>query len=229
MPHRVVARRILESAAELFALRGFRATTTRDIAAHAQVNQTTIFRQYKKGKYELSLAAIAYLAEASGYHSRIKNVMQECDPTQPQTMETFIAECLTFIESHLDFVMILRNGIMEKSDIADSRDLQAEVHATYTAPLQQFVYSFCSASIAQGKMVGDPVLNAEILFGIMCLKVHLYITYHRYKKLDGMESTNRTSQDGKALARKIVQRWLYGCANYLTEEPRTWERTAVAP
>jgi len=52
---------IIEAAMELFARKGFRGTTTRDLASHAQVNEAIIFR-YFKTKEELYSAIIEHKA-----------------------------------------------------------------------------------------------------------------------------------------------------------------------
>src|ERR1051325_3062844 len=46
MNHKDRRQDILEAAMELFAQKGFRGTTTRDLAAHAEVNEAIIFRHF---------------------------------------------------------------------------------------------------------------------------------------------------------------------------------------
>jgi len=53
--------KIIDSAMELFAKKGFRGTTTRDLAAHAEVNEAIIFRHFST-KEELYSAIIEHKA-----------------------------------------------------------------------------------------------------------------------------------------------------------------------
>src|SRR5262249_26721596 len=56
---------ILTAAMELFARKGFRGTTTRDLATHAEVNEAIIFRHFKN-KEELYSAILEYKAGEDG-------------------------------------------------------------------------------------------------------------------------------------------------------------------
>src|SRR5579864_6099665 len=47
MQHKDRRQDILKAAVDLFAKKGFRGTTTRDLAAHAEVNEAIIFRHFK--------------------------------------------------------------------------------------------------------------------------------------------------------------------------------------
>src|SRR5207244_7019730 len=52
---------IIASAIELFARKGFRGTTTRDLATHAEINEALIFRHFKN-KEELYSAILEFKA-----------------------------------------------------------------------------------------------------------------------------------------------------------------------
>lgn len=57
---------IIRAAIELFAKKGFRGTTTRDLASHAEINEAIIFRHFKT-KQELYTAILEYkLGETQG-------------------------------------------------------------------------------------------------------------------------------------------------------------------
>lgn len=57
MNHKDRRQEILQAAMELFAKKGFRGTTTRDLAAHAEVNEAIIFRHFSS-KEELYRAIL---------------------------------------------------------------------------------------------------------------------------------------------------------------------------
>jgi len=69
MNHKDRRQEILQAAMELFAKKGFRGTTTRDLAAHAEVNEAIIFRHFSN-KEEL-YSAILEEKMRQGQDSRI--------------------------------------------------------------------------------------------------------------------------------------------------------------
>src|SRR5436190_3487159 len=62
---------IVASAIELFARKGFRGTTTRDLATHDEINEAIIFR-YFKTKEELYSAIIETKASGEKQDSRLE-------------------------------------------------------------------------------------------------------------------------------------------------------------
>ena len=64
---------IIASAMELFARKGFRGTTTRDLATHAEINEAIIFR-YFKTKEELYTAIIEQKTAIENHDARIEEL-----------------------------------------------------------------------------------------------------------------------------------------------------------
>src|SRR5437870_13679926 len=62
---------IIASAIELFARKGFRGTTTRDLATHAEINEAIIFRDFKT-KEDLYSAIIETKAAGEKQDTRLE-------------------------------------------------------------------------------------------------------------------------------------------------------------
>src|SRR5438094_2353952 len=87
---------IIEAAMQVFAQKGFRGTTTRDLATHADVNEATIFR-YFKSKEELYRAIIEHKA---GEHRNLR--MEELERLAGANDDAKFFETVgrTFLERH---------------------------------------------------------------------------------------------------------------------------------
>src|SRR5712691_8055655 len=86
---------ILKAAMELFAKKGFIGTTTRDLAAHADVNEAIIFR-YFTNKTELYRAILEEKVHQGDEH--YKEVEQMAKTSDIQTFLEFIGH--RFLERH---------------------------------------------------------------------------------------------------------------------------------
>ena len=67
-------RQILAIATEMFAEKGFEGTTTREIAAHAQVNEALIFRHFPS-KEELYWAVLEAKVRSEDFHLRLEELL----------------------------------------------------------------------------------------------------------------------------------------------------------
>lgn len=95
---------IIEAAMELFARKGFRGTTTRDLAAHAGVNEAIIFRHFKT-KEELYSAIIEHKA---GEHrnSQIEEIERLAGTSDDQRFFEMVGT--TFLRKHETDTTFLR-------------------------------------------------------------------------------------------------------------------------
>lgn len=205
MAYSASTQRIIVAAATLFAKKGFRDTATREIARSAGVNQTTIFRQFK-GKHELSLAAIDHLASEANFHTRLEKAINQCRPENPASAMAIVEFFIDIYLKNNDFAMIVWNAIIERQDPTDNRDLRGDVRMKYTIPLRQFLQKFCQSSTAAGHLVGDPLLNSEILYGLI-----IYMLQNSLVRQYSLDGPTRMGQGIKTLAQQIVYQWLNGC------------------
>lgn len=197
--------RILEAAGSLFAQQGFRLTTTREIAVQAGVNQTTLFRQFKGGKHQISLSAIDFLAKKANIQEKLDSAFRMCDPNNPQTIEAIFYVCFAICTQHLKFVRILVNALTEKSGSDGTNDLRAEVRSKYTMPLSAYVHTFCTTSVKVGAMTGDGSINAGTLLGMLLGKLHGYV-------ISEGEDVPKDLSQAASLAHTLIYTWLNGCS-----------------
>ena len=109
---------IIESAMELFAQKGFRGTTTRDLATHAGVNEAIIFR-YFNTKEELYSAIIEHKV---GQHRNAQREELERLSGANDDEKFFEAVGRTFLERHetdTTFLRLLLFSALEGHQLSD--------------------------------------------------------------------------------------------------------------
>jgi AcrR family transcriptional regulator len=109
---------IIESAMELFARKGFRGTTTRDLATHAEVNEAIIFR-YFKNKEELYSAIIEHKA-CEHRNAHIEELDRLANTNDDEKF--FEAVGSTFLEKHeadTTFLRLLLFSALEGHELSE--------------------------------------------------------------------------------------------------------------
>lgn len=109
---------ILKAAMELFSQKGFRGTTTRDLASQANVNEAIIFR-YFTNKTELYRAILEEKVN-QGRDEHYKEVEQLSQTSNPQVFLEFIGN--KFFERHErdnTFMRLLLFSALEGHELAD--------------------------------------------------------------------------------------------------------------
>jgi AcrR family transcriptional regulator len=109
---------ILKAAMELFAEKGFRGTTTRDLATQADVNEAIIFRYFtnKSALYRAILEEKVH----QGHEERYKEVEQLAKVNDPRTFLEFLGN--KFFERHEQdgtFMRLLLFSALERHELAD--------------------------------------------------------------------------------------------------------------
>src|SRR5262245_66646470 len=89
---------ILAAAMELFAKKGFRGTTTRDLATHAEINEAIIFRHFKT-KEELYSAILEYKA-GENREARIEEFQRLSEENNDEKFFQTVGR--TLLEKHED-------------------------------------------------------------------------------------------------------------------------------
>jgi AcrR family transcriptional regulator len=109
---------ILKAAMELFAKRGFRGTTTRDLATHADVNEAIIFR-YFTNKTELYRAIL----EEKVHHGRAEHIKEVERIAQTSDIQTFLEfmghKVLERHEHDSTFMRLLMFSALEGHELSD--------------------------------------------------------------------------------------------------------------
>jgi len=110
---------ILRVAADLFASNGFRGTTTRDLAAHAKVNEAMIFR-YFKTKSDLYRAILDFKASGQDYETRRAEMKKLAASKDDRSFFESIAR--GFLEKHqkdTTFFRLLLFSALERHELVE--------------------------------------------------------------------------------------------------------------
>ena len=183
---------IIATAMELFGKKGFRGTTTRDLATEADVNEAIIFRHFKT-KEELYSAIIEQKAgERDSYHEELERLATVGD--DEQFLE---AVGRTFLEKHetdTTFMRLLLFSALEGHQLSDMFvSSMAERH-----PIANYI----KRRIADGvfRQV-DPQLAARALMG-------MFASFIMWQEIFGFK--NKQPRDREEVVRIFVSIFLSG-------------------
>lgn len=115
---------LLDAAQQLFADRGYRGTTTKDIAQKAGVSENLIFR-YFKSKSELMLASVVNPLFAILQHFTDdwrRNDDFRARPHQ-EIIHSFVGEVVDLIDSHHGLARAILNVLVERPPDFDTADI----------------------------------------------------------------------------------------------------------
>ena len=183
---------IIATAMELFGKKGFRGTTTRDLATEADVNEAIIFRHFKT-KEELYSAIIEQKAgERDSYHEELERLATVGD--DEQFLE---AVGRTFLEKHetdTTFMRLLLFSALEGHQLSDMFvSSMAERH-----PIANYI----KRRIGEGvfRQV-DPQLAARALMG-------MFASFIMWQEIFGFK--NKQPRDREEVVRIFVSIFLSG-------------------
>jgi len=167
---------ILTAAMELFARKGFRGTTTRDLATHAEVNEAIIFRHFKN-KEELYSAILEYKATEDRV-ARIEELERLATANDDEKFFKTLGK--RFLERHEKDTTFLRLLLFSA---LEGHELSEMFAASMTAgnPIPKFIVTYIQRRIDEGAFRQmDPQLAARAFLGmfasfvlfqeILCLK-----------------------------------------------------------
>lgn len=135
---------LLESAQRLFAERGYRGTTTKDIALKAGVSENLIFR-YFKSKSDLMVAAV--VDPVFSTLQRFLDDWKRNDALRAQSYQEvvhrFVAEVVDLIDSHDGLARAILNVLVERPpdfDTAAVGERFVELLADMGPPMGEFLH-----------------------------------------------------------------------------------------
>jgi AcrR family transcriptional regulator len=183
---------ILEAAIKLFAKKGFNGTTTRDLAAEAQVNEAIIFRHFKT-KQDL------YRAILEDRLSRSQDFpCSELEAHEAADEREFLELIgLRFLEKHerdTTFMRLMLFSALEGHELSDM--FLAEMASR--APVAKYLKRRMSEGAIRRM---DPYLAARAFFG-------MFISYVQLQEIFGQKKTQRFANDD--VARSFVSIFLTG-------------------
>jgi AcrR family transcriptional regulator len=151
---------LLEAARELFAERGHRATTTRQIAERAGVSEDLIFRYYGSKNGLLQEAVVRPLVElldrlrASWVDSAEVRATDDAD-----LVSAFVGRLYDAVDGNRTIAMIMVQILTEKSEELDVE----QVHAQVTDLFEPLAPAFGTYLAGRGVERADPALTLRLI------------------------------------------------------------------
>jgi AcrR family transcriptional regulator len=184
---------ILAAAMELFAKNGFRGTTTRDLATHAEVNEAIIFRHFHN-KQELYNAILEHKA-GEDRESRFEELDRLASEGDDEKFFQFLGR--KFLEKHesdMTFMRLLMFSALEGHELSDM------FVASMTA--RNPIANYIQKRIDEGAFRPvDAQLAARGLFG-------MFASYVLWQEIFGLKKTQ--PHDREEVIRTFVSIFLKG-------------------
>ena len=157
---------ILEAATRVFASKGFRAATTREIAAEAGVSEGTIYN-YFDSKYDLLIAMSQRLALES---------LQQLDDLPPQEdVRAYITALVTdrfdLLVKHMDLIRALMPEVLIDDEMRQA--YLEQVLSPALSYLGQYIENRTKAGVfreMKADIVGRAMIGAVMSFGYLWLR-----------------------------------------------------------
>ena len=188
---------ILRAAMELFSERGFRGTTTRDLATQAEVNEAIIFRHFKN-KEELYSAILEHKA-CEDREARLEELERLADASADEKFFQTLGN--TFLERHQKDTTFLRLLLFSA---LEGHQLSEMFAATMTAknPMANYVANYIQRRMDEGAFRPmDPKLATRGLLG-------MFASYVLFQEILGLKKT--FSYDRDEVVRTFVSIFLKG-------------------
>lgn len=167
---------IIKAAMELFAKNGFRGTTTRDLAAAADVNEAIIFR-YFTNKTELYRAILEEKSQ-EGREQHIKEVEQLARSSDAKTFLEFVGNKI-FERNERDrtFMRLLLFSALEGHELADMFLAAMAVRDPMAAYMERLMNEGTFRRI-------DPYLASRAFLGMFVCHIQMQEIFAQKKKAD---------------------------------------------
>jgi AcrR family transcriptional regulator len=157
-------RHLLDSAQQLFGDKGYRGTTTKDIAQHAGVSENLIFR-YFKSKSELMLASVVNPLFEVLQHFSDDWQRDDAFRAQPpqEVVHTFVARVVDLIDGHHGLARAILNVLVERPTDFDTAAIGARFADLLTEmapPMAEFLGDRGLAATNPGLVLRMGVISA---------------------------------------------------------------------
>ncbi|MFB9329022.1 TetR/AcrR family transcriptional regulator [Paenibacillus aurantiacus] len=148
-------RRIVESAVEVFAEKGFAASSTSEIAQRAGVAEGTIFRHYKTKKdLLLSIVTPGIVKLLAPFLLReFKNVLETGYDSYEQFLRAFIENRIAFVEENASMLKIVLQ------ELPFHPDLQRTLEEVVVSQVLERVTRVVKKFQGEGQLIGLPPLT----------------------------------------------------------------------
>jgi TetR/AcrR family transcriptional regulator len=167
---------ILKAAMELFAKKGFRGMTTRDLASQAGVNEAIIFR-YFINKTELYRAILEEKVQ-QGRDEHYKEVERQALSSDPRSFLEFMGNnILERNEKDSTFMRLLLFSALEGHELADMFLVSMAVRDPMVSYMERQMKEGTFRSV-------DPYLAARAFLGMFVCHVQMQEIFGQKKKLE---------------------------------------------
>jgi AcrR family transcriptional regulator len=169
---------ILTAAMALFAEKGFRGTTTRDLATQAEVNEAIIFRHFKN-KEELYSAILEYKA-CEDRDARIEELERLANANADEKFFQTLGR--TFLQRHAKDTTFLRLLLFSA---LEGHELSEMFAASMTArnPIPNYIANYIQRRVDEGAFRPvDPQLAARGLLG-------MFASFVLFQEILGLKKT----------------------------------------
>ena len=187
---------ILLAAMELFAKKGFRGTTTRDLASHAEVNEAIIFRHFNN-KEELYTAILEHKA-AEEHDPKMEEL--ERLATEGDDEKFFMALGRAFLAKHekdTTFMRLLLFSALEGHQLSDMFVASMSARRPF--------FNYIQKRMDEGAFRQmNPQLAARALFG-------MFASFVMWQEIFGFKKTQ--PYDSEEVVRTFVSIFLRGMSN----------------
>lgn len=184
---------ILAAAMELFAKKGFRGTTTRDLATQAEVNEAIIFRHFNN-KEELYSAILEHKA-GENRDARLEELERLAAASDDESFFHYLGK--TFLEKHesdTTFLRLLLFSALEGHQLSD----MFVASMTARNPIANYIQKRMDEGAFRSM---DPQLAARGLFG-------MFASFVLWQEIFGLKKTH--SYDRDEVVRTFVSIFLKG-------------------
>lgn len=185
---------ILAVARDLFAHKGFEGTTTREIAAGANVNEAIIFRHFAT-KEELYSAVMDWTCRTSTWTFSLKDLLDK-----GEDVRTTLTELATIVlERRMADTTKLRLLLFSA---LEQHELSHQLFKTYIAGYYETLSDYIRKKVEDGQFrETDPMLASRAFFSIL-------IYHSLIQTLFGGDKLYK--YDHKTVAESVVSLWLDG-------------------
>jgi AcrR family transcriptional regulator len=150
--------RILDAAREIYVLKGFRGTTTREVAERAGVNEATLFRHF--GNKEALIESMFKNACESDRESVDAFFGKWTTGDVAKDLRLFAVQALTGMAAKRDLILV---SLAEEPRDPTGFNIMWQTPSLVYERLQLY---FAQAG-SQGNVLGDPAVNARFFMGML--------------------------------------------------------------
>ncbi len=158
--------RIIKSAQELFAQKGYAAVRTKEIADQAGVNETTLFRNFtsKQELYnQVIVGNIKAVDKSNEFHKQLTGDIEE-------DLANIATQIFMLYEANSQIIKMIMKGIIQKGTPSDR--VSAECRGSH---IKKHLTQYLTDLKHRGEIKDDPILISELFMN--CMNGYLFSAF----------------------------------------------------